>query len=126
MPARVSWHKKGSILLFEVSDPLTLGELETAGEEVWALAAEVREPVDMIIDYRKAAEFPRGVLPVVRDGHFSLPTLGRVALVGREPMVEMLFATLTRKTYRPDPTVHSDVEDAAETLEQMAADDRDH
>ena len=63
MPARVSWHKKGSIILFEASDPLTIDDIGTGAEEVWALAAEVREPVDMIFDYRNVSNFPRGVLP---------------------------------------------------------------
>src|SRR5258707_10991258 len=113
MGARVAWHKKGSIILFAVSDPLTLDDLEYGAVEVWALAAEVRAPVDMIFDYRKVSTFPRGVLPVVREGHFKLPTLDRVALVGAEPMVEMIITTLTRATFRPDPTIHENVEEAA-------------
>src|SRR5215475_302173 len=91
MPARVAWYQEGSIILFEVTDPLLLEEIKTASEEVWALAKEVREPVDMIFDYRSITQFPRGILPVVRDGHFTLPTLERVALVGWEPLVEMMM-----------------------------------
>src|SRR5215831_8818996 len=91
MSVRVAWHKKGSIILFAVSDPLTLDDLECGAEEVWALAAEVRAPVDIIFDYREVSNFPRGVLPVVREGHFKLPTLDRIALVGSEPMVEMIM-----------------------------------
>jgi hypothetical protein len=120
MPANIKWHKRGHIILFQVSDPLTLEELETGAEEVWALAAEVREPVDMIFDYREVSNFPRGVMPVVRDGHFTLPTLERIALVGNEPLVEMMMITLTRATFRPDPTIHHTVEEAAEILEKMA------
>jgi hypothetical protein len=122
MPARVAWHKKGSIILFEVSDPLTVDDIETGAEEVWALAAEVREPVDMIFDYRNVSTFPRGVLPIVHEGHFMLPTLDRVALVGCEPLVEMMITTLTRATFRPDPTIHSDVDDAAGALTKLAED----
>ena len=124
MSARVAWYQEGSIILFEVSDPLLLEEIKGASEEVWALAKEVREPVDMIFDYRHVTHFPRGILPVVRDGHFTLPTLERVALVGYEALIEMMFVTLTRATYRPDPTIHATVEEAAETLRQIAEDDR--
>jgi hypothetical protein len=122
MPTRVTWHKKGRIILFEVSDPLTAEDIETGAEEVWALAAEVREPVDMIFDYRKVSDFPRGVLPIVHQGHFMLPTLDRVALVGGEPLVEMMIMTLTRATYRPDPTIHTDVQEAAQALMKLAED----
>ena len=38
MPARVLWYDEGSIVLFSLSDPLTLDELEAGAEEVWALA----------------------------------------------------------------------------------------
>src|SRR3954466_9016096 len=113
MPAIVKWHKRGSIILFQVSDPLTLEELETGAEEVWALAAEIREPIDMIFDYHQVGTFPRGVMPIVRDGHFKLPTLDRIALVGSEPRVEMMMITLTRATFRPDPTLHLTIEEAA-------------
>lgn len=123
MPARVSWYEKGHIILFTVSDMLTLAELEDSAEEIWALAAEVREPVDMIFDYREATAFPRGGLPIVRDGNFALPTLDRVALVGHEPLVEMMIMTLTRSTYRPDPTIHSSDEEAAVFLRRMAKED---
>lgn len=124
MPVRVQWHKKGSIILFEVSDPLTIEDIETGAEEVWALAAEIREPVDMIFDYRNVDTFPRGVLPVMNNGHFMLPTLDRVALVGCESLVEMMMTTLTRKTYRPDPTIHETVEQAAALLTKLAAENR--
>jgi len=60
MPARVSWHEKGQIILYSVSDPLELSDLEQSAEEIWALAAEVREPVDMIFDYRETSAFPQG------------------------------------------------------------------
>ncbi len=123
MPARALWYDEGSIILFSVSDPLTLEELEAGAEEVWALAGEVHDPVDMIFDYRAVTEVPRGILPVVREGHFMLPTLDRVALVGNEPMVEMMMSTLTRATYRPDPTIHADVKSAGEFLRQKAAED---
>ncbi len=125
MPARVSWYDQ-SILLFTVKDPLTLNDLEEAAEEVWALAADIREAVDVIFDYRGATSFPRGGLPVVRDGQFALPTLDRVALVGSEPRVEMLFITLTRSTFRPDPTIHATIEEAAATLRRLAAEDANH
>jgi hypothetical protein len=123
VPARALWYDERSIILFSVSDPLTLEELEEGAEEVWALAGEIRDPVDMIFDYRTVTVFPRGVLPVVREGHFSLPTLDRVALVGDEPMIEMMITTLTRATFRPDPTLHPDVKTAAEYLRQKAAED---
>jgi len=123
MPARVTWYKPKTIILYEISDPLTIDELERAAEEIWALAADMQEPLDMIFDYRKVKDFPRGVLPIVREGHFMLPTLDHVALVGGQPLVEMMIATLTRATYRPDPTLHPDVEEAAATLEHMAEDD---
>ncbi len=123
MPARALWYDEGSIILFSLSDPVTLGELEAGAEEVWALAGEIHDPVDMIFDYRSVTAFPRGVLPVVREGHFTLPTLDRVALVGSEPMVEMMITTLTRATFRPDPTIHPDVKTAAQYLRQNAAED---
>ncbi len=122
MPARVSWYDQ-NILLYTVNDPLTLGDLEEAAEEVWALAADIREAVDMIFDYRGVTAFPRGGLPAVREGQFALPTLGRVALVGSEPLVEMMFLTLTRSTFRPDPTIHADLDEAAATLRRLAAQD---
>ncbi len=122
MPARVSWYDR-QILLYTVKDPLTLSDLEEAAEEVWALAADIREAVDMIFDYRGATSFPRGGLPIVRDGQFALPTLDRIALVGSEPLVEMMFITLTRSTFRPDPTIHADVEEAAAMLRQLASED---
>ncbi|MEP7289289.1 MAG: hypothetical protein ABI947_26355 [Chloroflexota bacterium] len=121
MPSRAVWYKKGSIILFEVSDPLTIDDLETGAEEVWALATEIREPVDMIFDYVKVTDFPRGVLPIVRE-HFTLPTLDRVALVGGEPLIEMMIITLTRATFRPDPTIHATVEEAADALRRLAED----
>jgi hypothetical protein len=49
--------------------------------------------------------------------------LERVALVGNEPLVEMMFVTITQGTYRPDPTIHATVEDAAEFLRRMARED---
>lgn len=123
MPARVSWYDKDHIILFTVSDVLELSELEECAEEIWALAAEVREPVDMIFDYRETTNFPRGGLPIVREGNFALPTLDRVALVGHEPLVEMMITTLTRSTFRPDPTIHATLEEAAEFLRRMAKED---
>jgi hypothetical protein len=124
MPARASWlDGDHTIILYVASDPLTLDDLKEGGEAVWTLAGEAREPVDMIFDYRKVTTFPRGGLPVVREGNFSLPTLDRVALVGDEPLVEMMFSTLTRATYRPDPTIHTNVEEAAAFLRRMAAED---
>ena len=123
MPAKVSWFTPGAIILYEISDPLTIDELERAAEEIWALAAAMHEPLDMIFDYRKVADFPRGVLPIVREGHFMLPTLDHVALVGSQPLVEMMISTLTRATFRPDPTLHPDVEEAAAALQQIANDD---
>jgi hypothetical protein len=123
MPARVIWYEPGHIILYIVSDPLTLDDLEQGAEEIWALAAGVSEVVDMIFDYRAVTEFPRGVLPVVREGSFKLPTLERVALVGNEPLVEMMFATITRSTYRPDPTIHPNVAEAAMFLRRIAGED---
>jgi hypothetical protein len=123
MPAHARWHKVGRIILYEISDPVTLDDLESGAEQIWALAAEVREPVDMILDYSKAKAFPRGVMPVVRDGHFTLPMLDRVALVGSEPMIEMMMVTITRATFRPDPTVHATIEEAADMLIRIAEDD---
>src|SRR5476651_2286691 len=98
MPAHVSWYRPNTIILYEISDPLTIDELERAAEEIWALGAAMDEPLDMIFDYHKVADFPRGVLPIVREGHFMLPTLDHVALVGSQPLVEMMITTLTRAT----------------------------
>jgi len=123
MPVQALWYENCRIILYTVSDPLTLEDLEAGAKKVWALAGECREPIDMIFDYRNATSFPRGGLPIVRDRHFSLPTLDRVALVGSEPLIEMMFATLTRATYRPDPTIHPDVDQAAEFLQRMAEED---
>jgi hypothetical protein len=123
VPARVMWYDEQSIILFSLSDPLTLEELEEGAEEVWALAGQIRDLVDMIFDYRTVTNVPRGVLPVVREGHFTLPTLDRVALVGDEPMIEMMITTLTRATFRPDPTIHPDVKSAAQYLREKAAED---
>jgi hypothetical protein len=123
MSAHVSWLEYHRIVLFKIEEPLTLGELELAAEEMWALAGQVREPLDMIFDYRDVRNFPRGGMPVVRDGHFSLPMLDRVALVGSEPLVVMMMVTLTRNSFRPDPTLHRDVEEAAQFLRRMAHED---
>ena len=123
MPAQVSWYQDKHIILYTVSDPLTLSELEAAAEDVWALAGQAREPMDMIFDYRHVVDFPRGSMPIVREGHFKLPMLDRVALVGCEPLVEMMVTTLTRSTFRPDPTIHPDIEEAAEFLRRMAFQD---
>ncbi|HVO44476.1 MAG TPA: hypothetical protein VMT34_17745 [Aggregatilineales bacterium] len=123
MAAHVAWYADQYIILYTVSDPLTLTDLEQASEEVWALAGQVHEPLDMIFDYRQVKHFPRGGMPVVRDGHFSLPMLDRVALVGTEPLVEMMVTTLTRNTFRPDPTLHTSIEEAAEFLRRMARED---
>ncbi|PJF36295.1 MAG: hypothetical protein CUN49_06235 [Candidatus Thermofonsia Clade 1 bacterium] len=123
MPVRVTWYEPDQIILYKLSDPLTLSDLEAGAVEVWALAAGVSGIVDMIFDYRAVTEFPRGMLPLMRDGSFTLPTLERVALVGNEPLVEMMFATITQSTYRPDPTVHTSVEEAADFLRRMARED---
>jgi len=123
MSANAQWYKTGHIILYTVSDPLTISDLEGAAEEIWALAGQAREPVDMIFDYRKVLQFPRGSMPVVREGHFGLPMLDRIALVGAEPLIEMMMTTLTRSTFRPDPTIHRDVEEAAEFLRKMALED---
>lgn len=120
MPASVVWYDAGNIILFTVRDPLTLDELQVASAEVWTLAEGITDLVDMIFDFCGVVDFPRGSLPIVRDGHFSLPTLDRVALVGTEPLVEMMMTTLARATFRPDPTLHSSVEEAAEFLRRMA------
>jgi hypothetical protein len=120
MPVRVSWYEPEHIILYVVSDPVTIEDLEQGAERVWALAAGIPDLVDMIFDYRAVTEFPRGVLPVVRDGSFGLPTLDRVALVGSEPLVEMMVATIARNTYRPDPSIHASIEEAAEYLRHAA------
>ncbi|MCE7947616.1 MAG: hypothetical protein DYG88_09330 [Chloroflexi bacterium CFX4] len=123
MPVRITWYEPNHIILYNLTDPLSLQDLEAGAEEVWALAAGVPSLVDMILDYRGVTEFPRGTLPLMRDGSFRLPTLERVALVGSEPLVEMMFATIMQSTYRPDPTVHHSVEDAADFLRRMARED---
>jgi len=123
MAVRVTWYEPERIILYCLMDPLTLEDLERGAEEVWALAAGVPSLVDVILDYRAVTEFPRGMLPLMRDGSFALPTLERVALVGNEPLVEMMFVTITQGTYRPDPTIHATVEDAAEFLRRMARED---
>jgi hypothetical protein len=38
-------------------------------------------------------------------------------------MVEMMITTLTRATFRPDPTIHPDVKSAAQYLREKAAED---
>ncbi|MFN7209608.1 MAG: hypothetical protein ACK4P1_04340 [Aggregatilineales bacterium] len=123
MPVRVMWYEPNQIILYRLADPLTLQDLETGAEEVWALAAGVSSLVDMIFDYRAVTEFPRGALKLMREGSFALPLLERVALVGNEPLVEMMLTTITQSTYRPDPTVHASVEEAAEFLRRMARED---
>jgi hypothetical protein len=123
MPARVSWYEPGSIILYTVSDPLTLDDLEQAEEGAWALAGGTNDLLDLIFDYRHLKEFPRGSLPVVKNGHFAMPTLDRVALVGSEPLIEMMMTELTRATFRPDPTLHDTVELAAAYLKRMAQED---
>ena len=123
MAVRITWYEPEQIILYCLMDPLTLEDLEQGAEEVWALAAGVPSLVDMILDYRAVTEFPRGMLPLMRDGSFTLPMLERVALVGNEPLVEMMFATITQSTYRPDPTVHATVEEAAEFSRRMARED---
>jgi hypothetical protein len=123
MSARVSWYEPDHIILCVVADPVTLDDLEHFSEEVWALAAGVPDMIDLIFDYRNVTEFPRGGLPIMREGSFKLPILERVALVGNEPLLEMMFSTLTQSTYRPDPTVHSTVQDAAGFLRRKAAED---
>lgn len=123
MAVRITWYEPEQIILYRLMDPLTLEDLEKGAEEVWALAAGVPSLVDMILDYRDVTEFPRGMLPLMRDGSFTLPLLERVALVGNEPLVEMMFATITQSTYRPDPTVHATVEEAADFLRRMARED---
>lgn len=123
MPVRVVWYEPNQIILYRLADPLTLQDLETGAEEVWALAAGVPSLVDMIFDYRAVTEFPRGALKLMREGSFALPLLERVALVGNEPLVEMMLTTITQSTYRPDPTVHAGVEEAAEFLRRMARED---
>jgi hypothetical protein len=122
MPARVSWYDQGKIILFSIRGTVTVDEIDQGAEEVWALAAEVREPVDLIFDYREMTNFPRGIMPSVREGHFKLPTLQRVALVGHEPLIEMMMTTITRTTFRPDPTIHDELESAAERLRQTGID----
>lgn len=123
MPARVTWYEPEHIILCVAVDPLTLDDLEYFSTEVWALAAGVPGMVDLIFDYGGVTEFPRGGLPIIREGGFKLPTLERVALVGNEPLMEMTFTTLTHSTYRPDPTVHATVQDAASYLRRMASED---
>lgn len=123
MTVRITWYEPNQIILYYLADPLTLEDLERGAEEVWALAAGVPGLVDMIFDYRAVTEFPRGSLRLMREGSFTLPLLERVALVGNEPLVEMMFTTITQSTYRPDPTVHSSVEEAAEFLRRMARED---
>jgi hypothetical protein len=120
MPVKVSWYEPEHIILYVVSDPVTIEDLEQGSERVWALAAGIPDLVDMIFDYRAVTEFPRGVLPVFRDGSLGLPTLDRVALVGSEPLVEMMVATIARNTYRPDPSIHASIEEAADYLRRAA------
>jgi hypothetical protein len=123
MSVKVSWYEPEQIILYVTSDPLTLEDLAHGAEEVRVLASGVPDMIDMIFDYRQVTDFPRGGLPILRDGNFKLPTLERVALVGNEPLIEMMFTTITQSTFRPDPTVHPDVPDAANFLRRMAAQD---
>ncbi|GAB4546220.1 MAG: hypothetical protein OHK0023_05510 [Anaerolineae bacterium] len=123
MPVKVSWYDPDHIILYALQSPLSLDDLEEGAEEVWALAAGVPDLVDMVFDYREVDEFPRGMLPLIREGSFTLPTLERVALVGNQPLFEMMLTTITQSTYRPDPTVHASVGDAADYLRRMAQED---
>jgi len=123
MSVRVMWYEPDAIILYTLSDPVTLEELEQGAEEVWALAAGVAGLVDMIFDYRDVTSFPRGLMPAIREGSVALPTLERVALVGNEPLFEMMFATITQSTYRPNPTIHPNVAEAAIYLRRMAKED---
>jgi len=123
MPVQVSWYEPEHIILYTASDPLTIEDMEAASEHVWSLASGIPDLVDLIFDYRAATEFPRKMVSVMREGSFRLPTLERVALVGSEPLIEMMFSTLTQNTFRPDPTIHTTVEDAAAYLRKMAQED---
>jgi hypothetical protein len=122
MPVRVTWYDKGKIILFSIRGTLTVDEIEEGAEEVWALAHEVPDSLHLIFDYRELGNFPRGILPAVREGHFKLPKLERVALVGHEELIEMMMTDITRATYRPDPTIHDDLEAAAERLRSYEED----
>jgi hypothetical protein len=124
MPVRVNWYEHGQIILYTAASPLTREDLEQGAEEVWALAGGVVGLVDMIFDYRTVTHFPNGVQNVVQEGQFALPTLDRIALIGNQPIVEMMMTTLTRATYRPDPTMHPSIEDAASFLKRMAREDQ--
>ncbi len=123
MPVRISWYEPEHIILYTATDPLTIEDLEAASAQVWALAAGIPDLVDLIFDYRNATEFPRKMVSIMREGSFRLPTLERVALVGNQPLVEMMFSTITQNTFRPDPTIHASVEDAAVFLRKMAQED---
>lgn len=123
MPARVGWHDTGHIILYTVTDPLFIEDIEHAEVELWALTAGITELVDMIFDYREVSEFPRGFLQVARQGSFAIPMLDRVALVGNEPLIEMMVTTMTHSTYRPNPTIHQTVAEAAEHLRRLAQED---
>jgi hypothetical protein len=123
MPVRVLWYEPGLIMMFIVSDPLSLDDLERGAEELWALAAGVPNLIDLIFDYRKATNFPRGFHKIVKEGHFRLPMLDRIALVGSEPLIEMAMQTLTSDTYRPNPSIHPNVAHAAMYLRRMAEED---
>ncbi|CAG0960607.1 hypothetical protein ARNL5_00878 [Anaerolineae bacterium] len=124
MPAKVNWYETDRILLYVVSAPLTLIELENAAEEAWALAAGIPDMIDIIFDYTGLPEMPRGGMKLVREGSFALPNIERVALVGEDPLIEMMFATMAQETYRPDPSVHKEVGEAASYLRRMAQEDR--
>ena len=124
MPARVVWYDPDRIILYTVISPVTLDELEHAAEEVWALAAGVPDMVDIIFDYACVKEIPRGGFRLMKDGSFKLPNMDRVALVGSDSLIEMMFATIAPETYRADPSVHTNVDDAAKYLRRMAQEDR--
>ncbi|HRE46438.1 MAG TPA: STAS/SEC14 domain-containing protein [Aggregatilineales bacterium] len=125
MPAKVMWYDPDKIILYVVSAPVTVDDLEEASEEIWALAGGIPDLIDIIFDYSQTTgELPRGGMRIVKEGSFKLPNLERVALVGDDSMIEMMFATIAQETYRPDPTIHPTIDDAAAHLRRLAEQDR--
>jgi hypothetical protein len=123
MPAKVIWYDEHHILLYTLTDPVSVQDIEEASEEVWALAANTPNMIDMVLDYSAAKEFPRSIMKVSKNGAFSLPKLDRVALVGEDIMVTMMVADFMHRTYRHGPSVHKTVSEASETLRHLARQD---
>jgi hypothetical protein len=120
MSARVSWYVKDKILLCVLAEPVSMDELDDVAQEVWALAAGAADMLDIIFDYTGVKSLPPKAMVPLNEGPFKIPVLDRVALVGEDHLIAMAFATLTHDTFRPSPTAHPNVKEAADYLSKTA------